>query len=166
MSAISSIKEKLLELYASKTASEQKLIQLAGIFFSIFLIHSIYTSVNDGLATAEDKLQKQTELNSWAREQIQRIQNSSGGASSNRNSGSITQVINSSARKFGVSIARLQPQKTDMVKVGIDQIGFNRLIRWLAELENRHGIEASNIDVSKADESGLVKIRRLDLERS
>ena len=166
MSGLAGMKDKLTELYNSKTPSEQKLILLLGVFLSVFMIYSTFSTVQDGLHSVESKLKKQVELNSWASEQIRIIQNASASGSVGNTGGSITQVINSSARRHGVSIARLQPQKTDMVKVGIDEIGFNRLVRWLAELENEHGITASNIDISKADVSGLVKVRRLDLERS
>ena len=159
------IKDKLLDLYNSKSESEQRLILMMGVIFIIFILYTTYTSVSEGLAMTENKLAKQLELNRWAAEQITIIQDSKQGGATGSRGGSMTQIINSSARKHGVSLSRIQPQKTDMVKVGVDEIGFNRLVSWLAELENRHGIKATNIDLSKADTSGLVKLRRLDLER-
>ena len=154
-----------MELYLSKSESEQKMLKMLAVFFSIFLLYTLYSTVSDGLSQAQNKLKRQTELNQWASEQISVIQQAGRVSSGSNRSGSMTQVINSSARKYNVSISRIQPQKTDMVKVGIDEIGFNRLMQWLGELNNRHGITATNIDFSKADASGVVKIRRLDLER-
>ena len=165
MSGFSDLKDKLQELYNSKSDSEQKLLLVLGVVLPVFFVYSLYSSVSTGLMESQDKLRKQRELNTWAQTQIETIQGANAGDGSTNRDASMTQVINNSARKFNVSIARLQPQKTDMVKVGIDEIGFNTLMKWLAELETRHGISASNIDVSKADASGMVKVRRLDLER-
>lgn len=164
MSVLSDNKQKLIEFYQSKNDSEQKLLLTFGIVFAIFLLYSLYSSVSNGMTESQQKLQRQIELNSWAAEQIAIIKQS-GKKTSSGSRGSMTQIINSSARKHGVTIARLQPQKTDLVKVGIEEVGFNRLMNWLAELNSRHGISAANIDLSKADASGIVKVRRLDLER-
>ena len=165
MSAIANLKSKLQELYLSKSESEQKMLRTLAVFFSVFLLYSLYTTVSDGLSQAQSKLKRQTELNVWANEQIAVIKAAGRTSGASNRSGSMTQVINSSARKYNVNISRLQPQKSDMVKVGIDEIGFNRLMQWLAELNSRHGISATNIDFSSTDVSGVVKIRRLDLER-
>lgn len=166
MSGLAGMKEKLTEFYQSKNESEQKLLLSLSIVVPIFLIYSLYSTVATGLAESQSKLDKQLELNQWASEQIDIIQSAKGKSSANRRPSSITQIINSSARRYRVTIARIQPQTENAVKIGIEEVSFNRLLQWLQELESKHGIKASNIDFSKADVSGQVKIRRLDLERS
>ncbi len=167
MSAFSGLKEKIVEFYQSKNESEQRLLLVLSIVVPVFLVFSVYSKISGGLLETQEKLSKQLELNQWAGEQISIIESArrSGGSNAQRQ-GSITQIINSTARRFSITIERIQPQKTDAVKIGIDEVGFNKLMQWLQELETRHGIKASNIDFSKADTSGLVKIRRLDLERN
>ena len=166
MAAVEQYKQKFLVWFLALSESEQKLLKVAGGFFAIFILFSVFTSLNNGVSEAERKLRQQTELNTWAEQQIAIIKQAEKGGAINKGAQrSMTQVINSTARKLKITIERIQPQKDDLVKVGIDEIGFNTLITWLQELESQHNISAKNIDFSKADASGVVKIRRLDLER-
>lgn len=150
----------------SKTENEQRLVKIAGIFFVVFIVISVVSSINKKVTESEKKLTQQLELNRWAKQQIDIIKAANKtSATGVSGQSSITQVINATAKKYGVVIERIQPQKTDLVKVGINEIGFNNLMSWLSELQTKHNINAQNIDFSKADTLGMVKIRRLDLGR-
>lgn len=165
MSFITQLQNKTLDYYQSKTDNEQKLLLALAIFLPLFFVYNLVSTVNTGLESTRAKLEKQVELNEWAAEQIAIIESSKGKVGASSRQGSITQLINASARKHSVTISRLQPQKTDTVRVGIEEVGFNKFIAWLAELENRHGIVVASVDYSRSDVTGRVKIRRLDLER-
>lgn len=158
------LKEKLSTWFQSLTDSEQKLIKFASVFFVIFILFFVVSSIQSGVSDSERKLKQQQDLNTWAMQQIAIIKSSTSGKQT-QSSGSLTQVINSTSRQFSINIVRLQPQKNDLVKVGLDDIGFNRLMRWLQELQSKHGVVVENIDFAVADEQGKVKIRRLDLGR-
>lgn len=160
---ITALKEKLDTWLQGLSDSEQKLVKFGGGFFIIFVFYMVISSINTAVASSTAKLQQQRDLNLWAEQQIAIIK--AAGGTKRVSSGSITQQINNSARSYKINIARLQPQKNDVVKVGLDDVGFNRLMQWLQELQTKHGIRAENIDLSKADEQGKVKVRRLDLAR-
>lgn len=150
----------------SKTQSEQQLVKVAGGFFILFLVIMIVTTINKNVVESEKKLTQQLELNSWAEQQIAIIKKANKNLNKSPSSTrSITQVINSTAKRYNVLVERIQPQKDDLVKVGIDEIGFNNLMNWLTELQTKHNIHVQNIDFSKGDSAGMVKIRRLDLGR-
>lgn len=166
MSVFADFKQKLIVLYQSKSQSEQRLILLLGICFVVFLLATTYSSVANNLADSNKKLTSQHELNIWAKQQIAVIKQSGKSTSAVGSTTSMTQVINTTARKNRITLARLQPQTADNVKVGLDDINFNQLMSWLEELKNKHGIYASNIDISKSDVAGVVRVRRLDLERN
>lgn len=166
MSQLSELQNKISDYYQSKSDSEQKLLLAMAIVVPLFIIYMMVSTVNEGLHSSTQKLEKQIELNEWAAEQIEIISQSKGSVAGKPNQSSITQLINVSARKHGVTISRLQPQKTDTVRVGIEEVGFNKFVAWLSELQNRHNIKVASIDFSKSDTTGRVKIRRLDLERS
>lgn len=150
----------------SKTQSEQQLVKVAGVFFILFLVIMLVTTINKNVTESEKKLTQQLELNSWAKQQIAVITEANKNQNKTpSNKSSMTQIINSTAKKYAVVVERIQPQKDDLVKVGIDEIGFNNLMNWLTELHTKHNINVQNIDLSKADSAGVVKIRRLDLGR-
>lgn len=165
MSAFQSLKEKLLGFYQSKNESEQRLLVIFAVTVLLFGIVSVYLSVANGLADTEKKLSRQLELNSWAEQQIAIIKQSQGNGRATDNSGSMTQVINTSARRFNITLARLQPQQNNYVKVGLEDVNFNQLMQWLTQLQNTYSIRAANIDISKTETQGIVRVRRLDLER-
>ncbi|GAA0305417.1 type II secretion system protein M [Psychrosphaera haliotis] len=166
MSAIANFKQKTIALYQSKTESEQKLILILGVCFSLFILISVYNSVANGLSETSKKLIQQQELNTWAEQQIALIKRSGKTSSASGSTSSMAQVINTTARRNGITLARLQPQTADLVKVGLEDMNFNQLTKWLADLRNQHGIYVSNLDLSKTDETGIVRVRRLDLERN
>ena len=59
----------------------------------------------------------------------------------------------------------MQPQADDL-QVWIDEISFNQLLTWLEQLASREGLRVKNIDLSLADEQGVVRVRRLQLGKS
>jgi general secretion pathway protein M len=159
------LKQTLITWFSAKTESEQRLIKIAGPVFVLFLLITVVTKINTGVTSSQKKLTQQLELNLWAKQQIDIIKSADTNAGQSINERSVTQIINSTAKRFGVAVERIQPQKNEMVKVGINDIGFNDLMRWLVELQTKHNISAQNIDFSKADTNGMVKVRRLDLGR-
>ena len=162
---ISELQEKFSTWFQGLAESEQKLLKLGSVVFAVFIIYMVVNSVLSGVAESSAKLKQQEQLNGWAQQQIDIIKQSKRSGSTQKSSGSMTQIINSVARKHNVTIARLQPQKTDMVKVGLDDIGFTRMMSWLQELKVKHGVRVENIDFAKSDEVGKVTVRRLDLSR-
>ena len=59
----------------------------------------------------------------------------------------------------------MQPQGDDL-QVWIDEISFNQLLTWLEQLASREGLRVKNIDLSLADQQGVVRVRRLQLGKS
>ena len=59
----------------------------------------------------------------------------------------------------------MQPQGDDL-QVWIDEISFNQLLTWLEKLASRDGLQVKNIDLSLADQQGVVRDRRLQLGKN
>ena len=62
------------------------------------------------------------------------------------------------------SIAALSASK--FVCSAIDEISFNQLLSWLERLAVRDGLQVKSIDLSKADQAGVVRVRRLQLGKN
>ncbi|TXH03530.1 MAG: type II secretion system protein M [Nevskiaceae bacterium] len=72
------------------------------------------------------------------------------------------------AGKSGVltkPLTRIQPEGDNEVKVWIDGVSFDALLRWIGELELRYGIDAQSVDIEKDATPGQVNAR-LSLVRS
>jgi len=60
---------------------------------------------------------------------------------------------------------RLQPEGDREVKVWFDDVPFDSLVRWLAELQTKYNVSVQTLDVEAQSGNGLVDVR-LSLHRA
>jgi general secretion pathway protein M len=145
---------------------EQQLALGMSIVVLIFVFYNaVWQPLNNGLAEAEKKLTRQQQLLSWVQENTALYQQAKKSVGKSSYSGSISSVANSSARKYKLTITRMQPQGNDL-QVWIDSTPFTQLLFWLEHLANNEGLQVKAIDLSQGDKIGEVKVRRLHLTRS
>jgi len=144
---------------------EQKLVASLGGVFIIFLSYSlIWQPLNNNIEQEQKKLERRQELLSFVNDETYRYK-ALGGKDVRQSSGSLSSVVNRTARTQGISISRVQPQNAD-IQVWIDAVPFERLVSWLETLSNNEGIQVRNIDLAKTDLAGQVRIKRLQLGKN
>jgi general secretion pathway protein M len=144
-------------------SSEQRLVTIMGFVVVLFLFYSlIWQPLENNINATQQKLVRQQALYTWVQESTQRYQQSAKSSSSTGSKGSLSSIVNSSAARNNISIARLQPQGDDL-QVWIDEVPFTQLLSWLEFLANNEGLLVKSIDLSKADRNGVVRVRRLQL---
>ena len=144
---------------------EQRLVLVMAPLVVIFILYSfVWQPLNDNIAKTTKKVARQQQLLSWVKENTERFQQakSSGG---NRANGSLSSIVNRTAGRYKISITRMQPQG-DNIQVWIDEIAFNRLLEWLEQLSTKEGLRVTNIDLSNAEQPGVVRVRRLQLGKN
>jgi len=147
-------------------SSEQRLVAILGCVVVIFLFYFVvWQPLGNNINKTQQKLARQQALLSYVQESTQRYQQSKKRGTSARSNGSLSSIVNSSAGRHSISIARLQPQGDDL-QVWIDEVPFSQLLSWLEFLANNEGLIVKGIDLSKADRNGVVKVRRLQLGKS
>lgn len=74
--------------------------------------------------------------------------------------GSVLTLIEVSARAAGLNEAleRVQPEEQG-ARLWFAEIGFDGLLRWLGELEQRHGLQISQLAVDAGNTPGMVTAR-------
>ncbi|WP_206483218.1 type II secretion system protein M [Thalassotalea sp. G2M2-11] len=146
-------------------AREQRLISALSAVVIVFILYSlIWQPLNTHIEKGEQKLDKRNELLAWVTSETARYQ-AAKGQLARPSSGSISSIVNRSARSYDISIARIQPQNND-VQVWIDSVSFTQLLQWLAQLAEKEGIQVLNIDIAASERSGEVQVKRLQLGRS
>lgn len=60
---------------------------------------------------------------------------------------------------LGKPLSRIQPEGDSEVKVWIDGVNFEALIRWISELEGHYGISIRTADIDKDTLPGQVNAR-------
>lgn len=55
--------------------------------------------------------------------------------------------------------SRLQPEGEATVRIWLEDVPFDALLRWLNDLQTRYGVRVDNADIERESGSGLVNAR-------
>ena len=55
--------------------------------------------------------------------------------------------------------SRLQPEGEDTVRIWLEDVPFDGLMRWLGDLQSRYGVRVDNADIERESGPGLVNAR-------
>lgn len=157
------MKKQIMQYWRSLKEQEQQLIVVAGGIFVVFvLVMGIFRPLNNAIDKAKKSYVTQQELLVWVDESIVKLKAAGNTqAISNQN---ISQVVNSTRSRYRITISKMQPNDNSL-RLTLDSVEFNQLIEWLDELVNQHGLRVENLDLSKDDKSGFVRVSRLVLEK-
>lgn len=74
--------------------------------------------------------------------------------------GSVLTLIEVSANAAGIkqALGRVQPEGGG-ARLSFDEVGFDALVGWLNDLENRHGLQISQLAVDVSSSPGMVSAR-------
>lgn len=88
-------------------------------------------------------------------------QRSRGAGPAASGSQSLLSVVDASRRTSGVTKppSRLQPEGDGIVRIWLEDVPFDPLLRWLAELQQRHGVRVDAADIERESAPGLVNAR-------
>ena len=144
---------------------EQRLVMAMTAVIAVFILYGlIWQPLNDNIAKRKLKIERQQTLLTWVAENTQRYQQAKRSGGSNSGA-SLSSIVNRTSRQSNITITRMQPQGDDL-QVWIDEISFNQLLAWLEQLASRNNLRVKNIDLSSADQQGVVRVRRLQLGKS
>lgn len=73
-------------------------------------------------------------------------------------------VVDRTARAARINISSTRPEGEQGVRVTLDPVAFDAMLRWLSTLAFEHGITVSSASITRKAEPGLVQAR-LSLER-
>jgi len=145
---------------------EQRLVMAMSAVIAVFVLYGlIWQPLNESIASSKLKLERQQTLLAWVEENTQRYQQAKRNGAMNSSSASLSSIVNRTSRANDITITRMQPQGDDL-QVWIDEISFNQLLSWLEQLASRENLQVKNIDLSSADQEGVVRVRRLQLGKS
>jgi general secretion pathway protein M len=156
------MKAQAIKYWRSLKEQEQQLIMVAGGIFVIFiLVMGIFRPLNNAITKAEQSKIKQQALLVWVDESIVKLKAAGNTrVASNQN---LSQVVNSTRSRYQINISKMQPSDGSL-RLTLDSVEFNKLVEWLDELVNQHGLKIENLDLSRDDKSGYVRVSRLVLE--
>ncbi|KPH56743.1 MULTISPECIES: type II secretion system protein GspM [Pseudoalteromonas] len=157
------MKQQLLKHWRSLKEQEQQLVMIAGVIFVIFvLVMGIFRPLNNAIAEAQKNQLKQQELLTWVDTSIVKLK--AGSSRAVINNQNLSQIVNATRGRYDITISKMQPND-NALRLTIDTVQFNKLVQWLDELVNDKGVMIENLDLSRDDKQGYVRVSRLVLEK-
>lgn len=156
------MKQQILNWWAGLAIREQRLVSIAAVVLSIGALYwFIWQPLQQGHASKQAALtQAQLQL---AKLQQALPQLQQAGASQGRVGGSLAQIVSNSSRSYNIRVSRMQPQN-DQLQLVLEDVPFEQLLRWLAQLQSTNGVKLVSLDVANTDSSGIVRVRRMVIE--
>jgi general secretion pathway protein M len=148
--------------WATLAEREQRVVSAGAIALALILS---YLLVWDPLATARrereaalaDARALATLLQTLAAEK----QGNRGTAAPIGGNQSLLAVVDQSRRTSAVTKppSRLQPEGDATVRLWLEDVPFDALLRWLADLQNRYGVRVDSAEIERESGPGLVNAR-------
>lgn len=162
--------QSIREWLASLEPRERRLVISGAVLLIVMILYvaiwePLTSSVEDLRATSRDQ---QTTL-AWmktASTEIRQLLGSQGRAKAASGQSLLT-LVDSTAKSsgLGTAVKRVQPDGDRKVRVWMEGASFDEVIRWLVQLESRHGIGIESSVFELKENAGRVDAR-LVLEAS
>ena len=155
--------EEMKDWWENTTEREQRLTVISVVMFFVAIVYFLlWQPLANNLAESQQKLNKAQQTLQWVEVNSDKIIASGlidNQAGSPQN---LSQLINSTARRNKINIARIQG-RNGTVDLSINQIEFNQFIEWLTALQNQYHVQVVSVDISQDKVQGMVKVSRLSL---
>lgn len=142
--------------YASQNGRDQKIIKAVSAFIVFCLIIVLF--VQPFLAKQslyQGKLDKSLTTYELLASNAHKFQGQARSSSSN---GPILSLVTQQAKRSNINLKRFEPDG-DGLRIWLEDAVFDDAIRWLEELNQKHGIQIKQINVDRSEKSGRVDLR-------
>lgn len=144
--------------YAQKELNEQRIILGLALVIAVSLLWvGIWKPVSDWQTQVTNRQQNAQSLNDWLRANEAVAKQA---AASNQGSGSgtrsLTPLVTRAAAAHKITVNRLQPEANGVVSVSVQRQSFNKIIAWVAQLEENNGVSVDRASIDGIDAPGLV----------
>ena len=152
----------LVQRYASMNAMEQNVVKLCAVVVAGLLLYTLLWSPakeymeqsKAGLGRAE-QLQALIESNKNTLARLAKGSGSSKSLTSQQLDSSVTNLD----KRQGLNLKRFEPSGENEVKVWVEGVPFNDVVKWLSALQKSLKIEVDQLSLERGDADGLVSAR-------
>ena len=149
--------------FYAKEPSEQKILSLVAAVVAISLLWLLlWKPVSDWQAKADNRFENAQATLSWMRANEQRARATAGVSTPTGGDRSLVPLLTRAAQGLGLKLNRLQPRSDGGVTVSIEGQTFDKLLAWVAGLQENNSVVVTKVSINHKDIPGLVDAQ-LDL---
>lgn len=152
-------------LLASLSARERRFI-IVGIVTAVFLaLLFTWLTLDRRVQRLEAVVHDQKALDQWMHAAAQQVAQLRGvqshGPARGTGGRSLLAVVDQTAKQSGLggAIKRVEPDKEDSVRVSLEQVAFDDMVRWLSSLRQRYAVQVNTLTIDRQPQPGLVNAR-------
>lgn len=124
----------------------------------------IWRPLAQSAETLRQSVQEQRSVLEWMRAssgEVDALRKHTANRSDRLDGQSLIGAIDSSAKELGLAqgIKQMDPQDDNSVRVWVEGIAFDELLKWLGHIREQHGIAVSDLGVSRASDGEGVNAR-------
>ena len=156
--------DRLRNAWHSLQSRERLIVGIGAVILLTLLGYSIvWAPVQRDLPNLRIDVPKQRTQFALMRVQAQQVARLRSGAPAKIASGNLLTKLEQSAQSRGLreNITRMEPDETNSVRLSLDSVDFNALLRWLKELQIQNGIRPETAIITAQSDPGLVNARLL-----
>ena len=148
---------------------EQLTVLVGSVALVIMLLYlMVWAPLSEERGRLHSDVLSQQETFEWMKQAAQQVVGHSGGAGQKSaiSGGSLLTLVDRSAKSanMGGSIKRIQPDKDGKVRIWLEGVNFDLMMKWLGGLSRDQGVALAEVNVERFESSSFVKAR-LTLKR-
>jgi general secretion pathway protein M len=154
--------EQLKSWWSSLSEREQQLSLLSAAFLLLAAVYwGAWKPLTNQLQESEQQLKNARQTLTWVQNKATvLVQAGIGKQGVAANNLTLIQIVNSSARQYGIKFSRVE-NKNQQIEVWINDIEFDLFVRWLTALNNQYFVAVLRTDFAKTGSQGHIKVNRL-----
>ena len=149
-------------LLANLSPRERRAI-IVGIAAALFLtLLFTWMTLDRRVQRLETVVHDQKTLDQWMHLAAQQVAQLRGAQSPGQSRGaggrSLLAVVDQTAKQSGLggAIKRVEPDKEDRVRVSLEQVAFDDMVRWLSSLRQSYAVNVDTVTIDRQPQPGLV----------
>ncbi len=150
--------EAIKNWFNDLSEQDQKITLIAGALVGLVLIYLlIINPLNESVNKLEVEVESRQKSDLWMSQQVSIIKSSGGG---NVSSGTqpLTSILNNTTKKFSLAVSRRDSKNPNEMQVWFDNVSFDNFLRWVAEIESKHGVSVATVNIRSRERNGLTSI--------
>lgn len=153
--------ERLRAAWAGLAERERRVVGAGGVALGLILA---YLLVWEPLAGARQQRELELQAARALAVQLEDLAGVAGRAGRPATQGkdqSLLAVVDQSRKASALTKppSRLQPEGDNTVRIWLEDVPFEALVRWLGDLQLRYGVRVDNADIERESGPGLVNAR-------
>ncbi len=151
--------EQLKHWFNGLDQNEQKITLTAAILVSLLLL---YLLIIEPINAAAEQLSREVAANQKSliriKQQVPIVLASKRSGGGNVSGLPLTSVVNTTTSKYQLPVSRRDSKSPNEMQVWFDNVSFDSFLQWVAEINQKHGVTVTSVNVRSQDRNGITSI--------